>query len=227
MKRIGTVIFDGSGVLIDDLYTVWKADSDAFEACGFRRIDSLKQFKEDFKFPISEYCKAKGVPDNVISRVEREFRRAYPKYSGSIKIFPEVESVLKKLKQDEMRLAVASNIPSLFLKEHLQRFGIDKFFDAVTGQDDCEEKKPSPKPILVTVEKLGSKTEQTAYVGDMEEDIIAGKRANVCTVAVSRAGSYHPRWKLKRQNPDFLISDLNELLVIIKTLDYSTTGIDL
>jgi len=226
MKKIGTVIFDGSGVLINDLYTVWKADSDAFEACGFGRIESLKQFKEDFKFPISEYCKAKGVPVNDITRVEIEFRRAYPKYSGYIKIFPEVKSVLKKLKQAEMHLAVASNIPSLFLREHLKKFEINEFFDVVTGQDDCEEKKPSPKPILVTVEKLGSKTEHTAYVGDMEEDVIAGKRANVYTVAVSRAGSYHPRWKLKRQNPDFLISDLNELLTITKALN-STTKIGL
>ena len=219
MKRIDTVIFDGSGVLIDDLYTVWKADSDAFEACGFGRIESLEQFKEDFKFPISEYCKAKGVPNNVISRVEKEFRRAYPKYSGYIKIFPEVESVLKKLKQDEIVLAIASNIPSLFLREHLQRFGINGFFDAVTGQDDCDEKKPSPKPILITLEKLGRKPDSSAYVGDMEEDIIAGKQANVITFALSRQGSYHPPWRLKRQNPDFLISDLDGLLTIIKKVN--------
>lgn len=224
MRRIETIIFDVSGVLIDDLYTVWKADSDAFEACGFARIESLDRFKETFRFPISEYCKAMRVPDNIIPKMEKEFRRAYPKYSGYIKIFPEVEGVLKRLKQDETVLAVVSNIPSLFLREHLQTFAIDEYFDAITGQDDCEDKKPSPKPILVTLEKLGSKPEQSAYVGDMEEDIISGKRAHVYTFAMSRDGSYHPSWKLKRQNPDFFISDLNELLTIVKTLNCSTNG---
>lgn len=216
MKKIDTIIFDGSGVLIDDLHTVWKADSDAFEACGFGRIESLEQFKEDFRFPLSEYCKVKGVPSNLTPRIETEFRRAYPKYSSYIKIFPEVKSVLKKLKQIKTALAVVSNIPSLFLVEHLERFGIDEYFDAVTGQDDCEEKKPSPKPILITMEKLGGKPERSAYVGDMEEDIISGKRARVCTIAVSRDGSYHPDWRLKKQNPNFLISDLTELIPLVK-----------
>jgi HAD superfamily hydrolase (TIGR01549 family) len=222
MRRIETIVFDVSGVLIDDLYTVWKADSDAFEACGFGKVESIERFKETFRFPISEYCKAMGVPDNIIPKMEKEFRQVYPKYSGFIKIFPEVKSVLKKLKQEKTVLAVASNIPSSFLMEHLQRFGIDDYFDAVTGQDGCEEKKPSPKPILVTLEKLGSKTEKAAYVGDMEEDVIAGKRAGVYTFAIGRDSSYHPTWRLKKQNPDFLISDLNELLTIVKTLRKSS-----
>lgn len=216
MRRIETIIFDVSGVLIDDLYTVWKAGSDALEACGFAGIESMEQFRRAFRFPISRFCKAIGVPANMISKMEREFRRAYPRYSGFIKLFPEVKSVLKKLKQEEIVLAIASNIPNLFLVEHLQRFGIEEHFDAITGQEDCEEKKPSPEPILVTMEKLGSRPDRSAYVGDMEEDVIAGRRANVYTIAISRGGSYHPSWKLERQNPDFLISDLNELTTIAK-----------
>ena len=116
-------------------------------------------------------------------------------------------------------MAVVSNIPSVFLKEHLQRFGVDKYFDALTGQDDCEEQNPSPEPILFTLKKLGSKPEFSAYVGDMEEDVIAGKCARVYTFAVCRNNSYHPGWRLKRQNPDFFISDLNELLTIVKVLN--------
>jgi len=56
----------------------------------------------------------------------------------------------------------------------------------------------------------------------MEEDITAGKRANVCTIAVSRDSSYHPAWRLKRQNPDFLIHDLEGLVTIVETLNRST-----
>jgi HAD superfamily hydrolase (TIGR01549 family) len=216
IRNIDTIVFDGSGVIIDDIYTVWKADSDAFEACGLGRIDSLEQFKKDFRFPLSEYCMAKGASSSLIPKLDKEFRRAYPKYSRYIKVFPEVQSVLRKLKQEEITPAIASNIPSLFLREHLQDFEITEYFEAVTGQDDCEEKKPSPKPILVTLEKLGRKPESSAYVGDMEEDIIAGKRANVYTFALSRERNYHPLWRLKRQNPDFLISSLDEILRIIK-----------
>ena len=215
MRKIEAIIFDASGVLINDIYTVWKANSDAFEAWGLGKIESIEKFKKLFKLPIYEFYRTIGVPDNMMPKLQKEYRRAYPKYSGQIKTFPEVKSVLKKLTQEKINLAVASNIPSLFLREHLQRFGIYEYFNAVTGQDDCEEQKPSPKPILITLEKLGSKPEDSAYVGDMEEDIIAGKRAQIYTIAISRDNSYHPRLKLKRQNPDFLISNLNEILNIL------------
>lgn len=212
---LDTLIFDGSGVLFDDLYTVWKADSAAFDACGLGRIPTLEQFKKEFRLPISEYCIAKGASSSLLPRLEEEFRRAYPKYSSHIKVFPEVESVLKKLKRRRIVMAVASNMPSPFLNEHLQNFGLDMYFDTIIGQDDCEEKKPSPMPILITLERLDRKPSTSAYVGDMEEDIIAGKKANVITFALSRKESYHPSWRLKRQNPDFLISDLNGILTII------------
>ena len=78
-------------------------------------------------------------------------------------------------KQRKVSLGVASNIPTLFLREHLRKFNIDRYFDVITGQEDCDEQKPSPKPVVVTVEKLGAKPQEAMYVGDMEEDIIAGK----------------------------------------------------
>lgn len=58
------------------------------------------------------------------------------------------------------------------------------------------------------------KPQEAIFVGDMEEDIIAGKMANAVTVAIVRDESYHPRWRLERRNPDYFISDLTELLPI-------------
>ena len=120
---------------------------------------------------------------------------------------------MQELKKKRAVLGVASNIPTLFLREHLRKFNIDGYFDTITGQEDCNEQKPSPKPIVITIEKLGTRPQEAIYVGDMEEDIIAGKRANVVTAAIVRSESYHPHWRLERQKPDFLISNLRGLLL--------------
>ncbi|MEM2129858.1 MAG: HAD-IA family hydrolase [Candidatus Bathyarchaeia archaeon] len=213
--QINTLIFDVSGVLLNDLYTVWKADSDAYESCGIRKISSIKIFKESFKMPIIEYHRSMGVPDKVIPELEAAYRQSYQKYSKFIKIFPDVKRTLRKLQQNDVTLSIASNIPSDFLMEHLKSFGIINYFNAITGQDDCEEQKPSPQPILVTLRKLDAKPMSSAYVGDMEEDIIAGKRAGVFTIGICRKEGYHPCWKLKRQNPDFLIKSLSQLFEIL------------
>jgi HAD superfamily hydrolase (TIGR01549 family) len=216
MPRIETVVFDVSGVLLNDLYAVWRADSEAYEICGMGKIESIESFKETFKLPIIEYHRSMGVPDIVMPKIEATFRRVYPKYISYIEIFPEVKAVLEKLRRENVRLAIASNIPSDFLSKHLQSFGIIGYFDVMTGQDDCKEQKPSPQPILVTLEKLKVEPKRSAYVGDMEEDIVAAKKASVCTIGICREEGYHPCWKLKRQNPDFLIRDLNQLSTIVR-----------
>lgn len=216
---IETVIFDCSGVLIDDIYAVWKADSEVLEAYGFEKIERLREFKEVFMVPICEWYSRMGVPASRIAELERCYRLVYPKYSHHIRVFPEVKGSLEALKNERIVLAVVSNIPSRFLNEHLQRSGIDKYFEVVIGQDDCEVQKPSPRPLLTALERLGAKSERSAYVGDMEEDIIAAKRAQIHSFAVYRESSYHPLWKLERQRPDYLINDLSELLTIVKRLN--------
>lgn len=80
MSRLDTVIFDASGVLLDDLYAVWRANREVYERCGVRKIETLEEFKERFKLPIYEYHRSMGISDEVIPRLEEEYRRIYVKY---------------------------------------------------------------------------------------------------------------------------------------------------
>jgi len=210
---IRAIVFDASGTLLDDIYAVWKANLDAYAALGIEGPRTLKDFKSRLKLPAPEFHKANGVPPNLLREIDEKFRESYSQYAPYVGIFPEVNDVLEKLKNNRIALGVASSIPTLFLREHLRKFNIDGYFDTVTGQEDCDEQKPSPKPIVITIDKLGIRPQEAIYVGDMEEDIIAGKEANAVTVAIVRNESYHPRWRLERQNPDFLISNLRELLL--------------
>lgn len=212
------VVFDVSGTILDDLYTVWRVNSEAYEAFGLEGFRTLEEFREKFRLPVPEFHKANGIPADLIKQVDKKFREFYPRYASHVSIFPDVKDVLDQLKKKEILLGVASNIPTRFLREHLKDFEIENYFSVVTGQEDCDEQKPSPKPVSVTLEKLGVKPSEAMYVGDMEEDIIAGRRANTCTVAMSRAESYHPRWKLKRQNPDYIVTNLNELFALLESL---------
>jgi len=210
--QIKAVVFDASGTLLDDIVTVWRANLAAYAALGFEGPGTLEDFRAAFRLPIFEFHRANGIPPGLLAEVDRVFRESYPRFAPEVTVFPEVEEVLSALAKTDMVLGVASNIPSLFLREHLNKLGIDGYFAAVTGQEDCDEQKPSPKPILATVEKLGVRPEEAVYVGDMEEDIIAGKRAGTLTAAIVRDKGYHPRWRLQRQSPDCFINNLKELL---------------
>ena len=210
------IVFDASGTIWDDLYVVWRANSAAYKALGFDGFETLEEFREKFKLPVPEFHEANGIPPDLIKQVDMKFREFYPDYASHVRLFPEVKNVLHQLKKIGLLLGIASNIPTIFLKEHLENFKIEEYFTATTGQEDCDEQKPSPKPVSVTLDKLGVQPSEAIFVGDMEEDIIAGKRANTCTVAISRKESYHPRWRLERQSPDYIVSDLSELFSFVK-----------
>lgn len=212
---IRAIIFDASGTFLNDIYPVWKATSDAYAALEIDGVGTLEEFKDKFKLPAPEYHRDNGIPPDLIHEIDRKFRESYPQYESGVGIFPEVKDVLHELKEKEILLGVVSNIPSVFLRAHLRNFDIEGYFNVVTGQEDCDEQKPSPKPVVCTIEKLGVKPKEVMFVGDMEEDIIAGKGADAVTVAMVRDEGYHPRWRLERQNPDFFVSDLRELISML------------
>jgi pyrophosphatase PpaX len=214
MNKVRAIIFDISGTLLNDIHVVWKANAEAYNAFGIYGCDTLEEFRKRFKLPIQEFHRINGVPDQLMWDVDRKFREAYPKYSHRVAIFPEVVGALEELRRRRLSLGVASNIPSNFLREHLAQFSIAQYFDAVVGQEDCDEQKPSPKPILTALARLGARPEEAMYVCDMEEDLIAAKAAGTLATAIARAESYHPRWRLERHNPDYVITDLVELLRI-------------
>ena len=47
----------------------------------------------------------------------------------------------------------------------------------VVAQEDCDEEKPSPKPILTLLQKMGTKN--AIYVGDTINDQLAAEKANI------------------------------------------------
>jgi HAD superfamily hydrolase (TIGR01549 family) len=214
MRKINTFIFDGSGVLFDDLPTVVRANMDAYSFYGYKAFTTIEEFRKKFKLPIKEFHRSNGIPEEMIDKVEKKYRERYPLHQHLTTPFPEVKGALSKLKNKNIKLGVSSNIPNKFLKEHLSQSEIMTYFDAITGQDDCEEQKPSPKPILITLSKLNASPINAAYVGDMEEDMIAGRRAGVYTIAVDRKEAYQPIWRLKPY-ADYVITNLNDILKII------------
>jgi len=208
------IIFDVSGTLMDDIHSVWKANSDAYRAFGIYGFDTLEEFRERFRLPVAQFHQDNGVPEHLMEPVERKFRDVYPQYAPLIHVFPDVAGVLAELQRRDILLGVVSNIPTQFLKGHLRDFAIDNYFTALVGQEDCDEQKPSPKPLLTALRLLGVKQEDAMYVGDMEEDMMAAKAAGIMATAITRAEGYHSRRRLEKHKPDYFISDLTELLMV-------------
>lgn len=224
MSTIEAVVFDSSGTIINDIRTVWKADSDAFEYCGYKQIESLAEFQNAIRLPISDFLSYYGILENDIEMVNRAYIKFHNQYEHLTDVFPDAKQILQELAEMQISIGICSNTQNVFLGNQLEKFELSDYIKVVTGQQDCDEEKPSPKPILTTLEKLGADPEKSLYVGDMREDMLAGRRAGVYTAAINRYGSFHSKLQLLTETekysaenfPDFMISDLNGVPLIVR-----------
>jgi phosphoglycolate phosphatase-like HAD superfamily hydrolase len=91
----------------------------------------------------------------------------------------------------------------------LTHFGIAEHFVQIQGSDNIPF-KPDPFIITKILEDQSWEKGETLMVGDTDNDIMAGKRANVLTCGVTY-GSL-TREQMEQLKPDIVVHSLPELL---------------
>lgn len=102
------------------------------------------------------------------SLLVREFARRY-------KINQKVIDIVKNLKHQGYKLAVLSNT----CKPHVEcnrKHGIYDEFSLLVLSNEVGILKPDPRIYEFTLEKLGVKPEETIYIDDIEEYVVAAER---------------------------------------------------
>lgn len=121
--------------------------------------------------------------------------------------------ILKKLKEQGVRLAVLSNKPHRqTVKVVREIFGGD-LFDYVAGQQDVVPRKPDPAGVEHILDVLDVKREECLYVGDSEVDVLTGKNARVKTVSV--LWGFRTERELMEAGAETLIESPEELLQFV------------
>jgi len=138
---------------------------------------------------------------------------AYRKVRTSyLQPFPHTDFVLIKLKSKGIKLAIVSDAPRLKAWLRLMAMKIGNFFDIVVTFEDTKQLKPSNLPFEAALKKLKLKAEECLMVGDMpHRDIEGAKRLGMKT-CFARYGNK----KAKNSKADYEISDIKELLNIVK-----------
>ena len=97
-----------------------------------------------------------------------------------------------------------------YVKPTLEFLGLDKFVDVVVTLRETGESKPSPKPFLFASSELSISASNCLVIGDLPEDILAGKSAGMTTVAY--LSGYSEREEILKAKPDFFIEKLVNLM---------------
>lgn len=205
------VIFDFDGVLVDSLPLVFRVYEIICKELGVEFTDDIYKrdfFETDYKLTLA---KLGVVDDEGIRKAEDIFVNFMTKNRKEIKLIPGITPLLNNLMKN-YKLGLVSNNRKEIIDETLRELDLEKFFDAVIGHE-LGTLKPDPGQILHCLKQLEIKPEEAVYIGDMEGDIEAAKRANV-RKAVGVTYGYHSKHKLSKA--DIMVNQPKDIAKAVK-----------
>lgn len=150
------------------------------------------------------------VDPRIISAGIIAYRRAR---EAALKPYPHVTATLMQLNRKGLRLGILSDAPTREAWLRLCFINYHHFFDVVVTFDDTGERKPSPKPFLLALERLGVEPHEAIMVGDWaERDIVGASSVGMKTAFAKYGDSFGNQDTSKA---DYVLEDIKELLNIV------------
>ncbi|MGE0141922.1 MAG: HAD family hydrolase [Planctomycetota bacterium] len=99
-----------------------------------------------------------------------------------VRPYPGVVDTLCRWRTTSVVTAIVTNKPVDFALRIVESLELP--VDEVIGGDSTSERKPSPVPLQLAMQRLRKRPQECAMVGDGVQDLRAGKAAGVHTIAV-------------------------------------------
>jgi len=214
---IDGIIFDIDGVLVDVTNSYREAIKQTAQAIT-GTVFTNRDVQEIKKLPNSNndwdvtYALIIGIKDlKSINRTCEQYKNVKDKfqelYFGGLRDQEEIlisKETLTKLKRRGYKLGIVTSRPREEALYVLKQF-IPKFFSEnyIIAQEDCENEKPNPGPLLLAKERMGAKS--ILYIGDTINDRLAAKAAIMRYISV-----------VKDPESDSVISNVNKILEVLE-----------
>jgi len=213
MKYINLIVFDLDGTLVDSRDDIVNAVNFTLKKIGLKER-SISEITSYIGTGIEELIrKSLGNKQEVLlTKALSVFEEYYREHSTDNSVlYPNVKEILEYF--ENKRKVIVTNRNYEFALIALNKLGINDYFENILGGDDIGCMKPSSCPLDKSMNRLNTNKEETIIVGDMDIDIIAGKRAGVITCGATYG--IGKREDIIKAKPDFIINDIIDLKSII------------
>jgi phosphoglycolate phosphatase len=217
------VIFDLDGTLLYTLEDLKNSVNFALRECSFkeRTLDEVREFVGNG----IENLMRKSVPDNIS---EADFQKCFEAFKSHYKIHSEdftkeydgITDMLKALKKEGCLLAVVSNKADFAVNTLCKKYFPD-LLDCAFGEREGIKRKPCPDSVNEVVKLLNVDKTNCFYVGDSDVDVKTAHNADIKCIACT--WGFRSRSVLERENPEYIIDNVNEILKIVGVNNESIT----
>ena len=221
MKNIKAIIFDAYGTLFDvnsaaekckdKIGAKWEGFANFWRTTQleYTWLRSLMGRYKDF-WQITEDSLDKSMKTfNIDASMKNELLNLYKVLSP----YKEVSGTLKKLKENNFKLAILSNGTPSLLKELVESNNLDDLFDDLFSVEEVGIYKPNSKVYDLPIKKYKIKNNEVAFLSANTWDVSGGGNYGFHSIWVNRNNNIFDNLDYK---PTHQVKDLSELVGLIK-----------
>lgn len=207
-------LFDLDGTLTDPKIGITSCVQYALKAFGIEEenLDKL----EPFIGPplIDSFMSFYGMTEQEAKKAVVKYRERFSikgKYENEI--YEGIPELLKCLKEAGKRLAIASSKPTVFVKDILEYFHIQQYFDVIVGSELDGRRNAKEEVVEEALAQLYEKEkpdpERTVMIGDRKFDIEGAKAHGIHSVGC--AYGYAAAGELEEAGAEVIVNSVNAL----------------
>lgn len=214
-KKYLAVLFDLDGTLTDPGEGITNSVAYALNYYGIK-VENKKDL-ECFVGPPLFACFEKyyGFSRQKAEAAVEKYREYFSvKGIFENEIFEDTENLLKDLKEQGIKVILATSKPEIYAEKILKHFNIDRYFDCVTGSLLSGERIDKAEVIKEALKRAGDlDAKDCIMVGDKSHDIIGAKKNGMKAVGV--LFGYGSLEELQSAQPDYIVENFSELKKVL------------
>lgn len=205
------VLFDLDGTIINSEKGITESIKYALDKLNYdySNLDFKKFIGPSLYTSFEKYC---GFDYEKQKQAVAYYREIYEiKNVYECCLYEGVYELLKRLKEHNRIIALATAKPKKFAKIILDHFNITQFFDVIEGITSDDQTKAYI--INLAIKNTGADKNITVMVGDRENDIFG---ANMCKInSIGVTYGFGDRYELEKANATYVCDTPDEVFRII------------
>ena len=215
--EIKAVLFDMDGLMVDTESLSTEAFINSVKAQGYNmtKEETLKVLgftkANIYQFWI-DYFQGTNVDGKKLVDDHYEYIENVLYTVGPEKM-PYVEELLKYLKENNYKIAVASSSDTADIKNNLEKTKLEKYIDEIASGAEVENGKPAPDVFLLAAKRLGVDAKDCLILEDSKAGIKAGKASGAMVFMVPDMFTVD---KECEDTADRILTNLGEVIEILE-----------